>query len=220
MKPIVIFGAGAFAREVLFLIEDINRSKPEWEVIGFLDDGPLAGSASVRGLPILGGRDWLRRTSRKVHVVFGLSSPRVKREVALTLAEDVAGFPKLIHPSVIRSENVELGEGVVVTAGNILTTDIYLGDHTLLNLMCTVGHDVVLHDYASVAPGVNVSGCVEIGAGCEIGTGAKIIQNITIGEWSVVGAGAVVTSDLPANCTAVGVPAKVIKQWPAGWHNA
>jgi acetyltransferase-like isoleucine patch superfamily enzyme len=53
---------------------------------------------------------------------------------------------------------------------------------------------------------------VRIGAGCYIGAGATIIDRVTIGEWSTVGAGAVVVGDLPPFVTAVGVPAKVIKR--------
>jgi sugar O-acyltransferase (sialic acid O-acetyltransferase NeuD family) len=217
LKPIVIFGAGGFAREVLALLEDINESQPSWEVLGVLDDAPERGSA-INGLPVLGGQGWLDAAFVKPYVVFGVGSPSVKRKVSGMLRGRVAGFPTLIHPSVVRSKRVELGEGVVVTAGNILTTEICLGDFVMLNLMCTVGHDTRIGEFSTVSPGVNVSGNVHIGQGCDVGTGAKLIQGIGIGEWSVVGAGAVVSRSLPANCTAVGVPAKVIKEREPGWH--
>jgi serine acetyltransferase len=44
-----------------------------------------------------------------------------------------------------------------------------------------------------------------------IGTGAKIVNHVDIGEGTIVAAGAVVAKSLPANCTAVGIPAKPIK---------
>ena len=50
------------------------------------------------------------------------------------------------------------------------------------------------------------------------GTGAAIIQGITIGEWTIIGAGAVVVDDIPANVTAVGIPAKVIKTREERWY--
>jgi acetyltransferase EpsM len=59
---------------------------------------------------------------------------------------------------------------------------------------------------------VNISGSVEIAEGCLLGTKATVLQGKKIGSWTTVGAGTVVTRDLPANCTAVGIPAKVIKQ--------
>jgi acetyltransferase-like isoleucine patch superfamily enzyme len=73
-------------------------------------------------------------------------------------------------------------------------------------------------DFATVAPASNLSGGVELGTGCEIGSGVTTIEGVRIGEWTIVGAGAVVASDLPANCTAVGVPARPIKQRRSGWQ--
>lgn len=81
----------------------------------------------------------------------------------------------------------------------------------ILNLGCTVGHDTIIKDYAAFMPSVNISGEVTIGAGVYVGTGAKIINQLEIGEYTIVGAGAVVAKTLPAHCTAVGVPARVVK---------
>jgi hypothetical protein len=82
----------------------------------------------------------------------------------------------------------------------------------------TVSHDTRIDDFVTAAPSANISGSVQIGEGCDLGTGSAVIQGIEIGKWTVVGAGAVVVSSLPANVTAVGVPAKVIKERPDGWH--
>ena len=60
-------------------------------------------------------------------------------------------------------------------------------------------------------PSVNISGEVIVGEGVYVGTGAKIINQLEIGDYTIVGAGAVVAKPLPAKCTAVGVPAKPIK---------
>jgi acetyltransferase EpsM len=59
---------------------------------------------------------------------------------------------------------------------------------------------------------------VNVGEGCYIGMGANVIQGKSIGDWTVVGAGAAVVTDLPANVTAVGVPAAVVKERKKGWH--
>jgi acetyltransferase-like isoleucine patch superfamily enzyme len=107
--------------------------------------------------------------------------------------------------------SVEIGRGCIICAGSILTTDIILHDFITLNLMCTVGHDTEIEEYSSFMPSVNISGEVNVGKGVYVGTGAKIINQVDIGEGTIVGAGAVVAKSLPANCTAVGVPAKPIK---------
>lgn len=81
----------------------------------------------------------------------------------------------------------------------------------IINLDTTVGHDAILDSFVTVYPGCNISGNVHIGQLCEIGTGTQVIQGLSIGDSTVVGADSVVIRDLPANCTAVGVPAKPVK---------
>jgi sugar O-acyltransferase (sialic acid O-acetyltransferase NeuD family) len=218
MKKLVIVGAGGFAREVLTLVRDINAETQRWEVVGFADDRPELAGASVAGLPVVGSIDVLLRERTATHVVLGIGSPVVKRRLADRLGGSGLMMPPLVHPTVVRSDSVRVGDGCVICAGNILTCDITLGRFVTLNLACTVGHDAVLEDFCTVAPGVNISGNVRVGAGTDVGTGTATVQGCTIGEWSVIGAGATVASDLPANCTAVGVPAKPIKRREEGWH--
>ena len=106
---------------------------------------------------------------------------------------------------------VNIGSGCVVCAGVMITTNVQIKDFVILNLQCTVGHDCIINNYAAFMPSVNISGEVNVGEGVYVGTGAKIINQIQIGEYSTIGAGAVVVKDIPAHCTAVGVPAKAIK---------
>lgn len=113
---------------------------------------------------------------------------------------------------------VEIGEGTVICANVTTTTDYKIGRHVLINIMATVAHDDVLHDYVTIAPAAVISGNVTIGEGTDLGTNATVNQGVEIGAWSIVGSGAVVTKSLPDNCTAVGAPAKPIKERPAGWH--
>ena len=101
-----------------------------------------------------------------------------------------------------------MGHRVVVCAMSVPRSTSHWATSPQVNLACTIGHDAVLSEDVTLAPGVNISGNVFVGEGCDLGTGAKVIQGRTLGEWSVIGAGAVVSADLPANCTAVGVPAR------------
>lgn len=218
MRDLVIVGTGGFAREVLQVALDLNDVDPQWRIAGFLDDRPELVGTTVHGVPVLGGVDWL--TGRDaMSVVVGIGATAVRRAVVGRIQQaSGAPFATLIHPRAWVGRRVSVGDGSVICAGTMVTTDIEIGDHVILNLGCTVGHDAILHDYVTVAPSVNVSGNVEVGEGCDLGTGAAVIQGKRIGEWTVVGAGAVVVKDLPANVTAVGAPARPIKARPAGWH--
>jgi sugar O-acyltransferase (sialic acid O-acetyltransferase NeuD family) len=146
-------------------------------------------------------------------VVVAIGSPRARCTVAERAIARGLRTATLIHPHVERSRWVTVGTGTVICAGNILTTNIIIGDHVQINLDCTVGHDVTLDDFSTLAPGVHVSGCVRIGKRAYIGTGATIINGtleapLTIGEDAVVGAGACVTRSVDPGVTVVGVPAK------------
>lgn len=218
MRDIVLYGSGGFAREVLQILLDVNDEQPTWTVLGFLDDDPGALGQDIHGYPVLGGSDWLLGRP-EVQVSVAIGSPHIKRRIVNRLAEQGhTAYATLVHPRAWIGRRVQLGSGVTICAGTCVTTDIQIGDHVILNLDCTVGHDSILGDFVTAAPSVNVSGNVEVGEGCDLGTGSVVIQGKSIGEWSIVGAGAVVVKDLPANVTAVGAPASPIKTRPDGWH--
>lgn len=215
-REIVIYGASGFAREVAQLVRDIVADGGQWNLLGYLDDDPNRVESAPTDLPIIGDGTWLQDRSETA-VVIGVGSPAAKRIIAARIPQR-SPRPVLVHPAARIGDRVELGPGCVITAGNVLTVDIRLGAFTTVNLACTIGHDAVIEDYSTLSPGVNLSGAVRIGEGCDLGTGSSFVQGVTVGQWSIVGAGAVVASELPANCTAVGVPARTIKQRPDGWH--
>jgi sugar O-acyltransferase (sialic acid O-acetyltransferase NeuD family) len=213
LKPIAIFGAGGFGLEVAMLIEQINEVKTQWEIIGFFDDGEPAGKV-MNGYTLLGGTQKLNTWPSDLNLVLALGIPKTKKSVFESITNPRVCFPVLIHPSVILGSRkyVTIGEGSIICAGSIITTNISIGRHVILNLACTVGHETQIGDYSSFMPTCNVSGEVTIGEATFWGTGAKIINQKTVGNNVIIGAGAVVTNDIPDDVTAVGVPARIIKK--------
>lgn len=210
MRDIAIYGCGGFGREVLQIIHALNAQVPQWTCLGFVVDPGIAHPDTVHGLPVVEDIAMLERGTR-ADLAIGIGAPMVRRRVADRMAANGHVFPALVHPRAWLGENISLGEGVLVCAGACLTTDITVDAHVHINLCATVGHDAVLGAYSTISPGANISGNVTLGAGVDIGTGATVIQGVNIGEGAVIGAGAAVVRAIPPHCTAVGVPAKIIK---------
>lgn len=210
MKEIYIIGAGGFGREVAWLIERINEVSPTWEIKGIIDDNASLWGKTEGGYEVVGGCDYLK-TLGEVYAVCAIGSARVRKLIIEKLKGSSVKFATVVDPSVIRSKRVEIGEGTIICAGNILTVDIQIGNHVIINLDCTVGHNDVIHDYVTVYPSVNISGNVEVGEGAELGTGMQIIQGKKVAAGAIIGAGAVVVKDIAEAGTYVGSPAKRIK---------
>ena len=211
-KQIAIYGAGGFAREVAWLVQSISELTENYQVVCFIDDnednqGQILNEITVMGL--LQARQMFTQAS----VVGGIGSPKT-RQILMGKADSAGfSFKTLIHPRVERSQWIDIGEGTVICAGNILTTNIKLGNHVQINLDCTVGHNVIMGDYTTLAPGVHVSGWVHFGQRVYVGTGAVIINGtretpLSIGDDAIIGAGACVTKAVPAGETWGGVPAR------------
>ena len=212
MKKIAILGTGGFARELTTLIQDINAFSPTYDFIGFVD-GSLPKDTLVNGYPVIGNDEEINNVSEELGLVLAFGDPKLKKRVKTKFTNPLLFFPTLIHPSVMIGDRrfVEIGEGCIICAGCILTTNIRIKDFVTLNLQCTVGHDTTINEYSAFMPTCNISGEVNVGEGVYCGTGVKIINLTSIGDYTIVGAGAVIAKSLPARCTAVGVPAKPIK---------
>lgn len=210
MKKIAIIGAGGFGREVKMLIDQINKVSKQFDIVGFYDDKHFDGN--INGIPYLGKIDRLNSITENLSIAISIADPHIKKDILKSIKNDKIEFPNLIHPTVIiGSDEVILGKGNIICAGVIITVNVVISDFVILNLSCTVGHDTNIGNYSSFMPSVNISGEVNVKEGVYVGTGAKIINLLEIGEYTIVGAGAVVAKTLPPNCTAVGIPAKAVK---------
>lgn len=209
MKEIVLIGSGGFAREIAWLLEENNRYKEEWNLLGFISEeepGSVIGNYKV-----LGNDDWLLKQKQDIHAACCIGDGAVRRRILSKLKKN----PKIHYPNLIArqaeiSDSVKLGEGCIITTGSVLTVDIKVGNFFISNLGSTIGHDCIIEDYVTLNPGSHISGNVRLESGVSIGTGAVVIQGVTVGENVTVGAGAAVIRELPPGCVAVGVPARPV----------
>ena len=211
MKDLIIIGAGGFGREVSWLVERINAAAPEWNILGFADDNESLLGKELDGYKVLGGTDVIKNFPQ-AYVICCIANTEIRKKICRKVNSFGGRFAILADPAAIISDKVEIGEGSVICAGAVLTVDIKIGRHNIIDVNSTVGHDAVLQDYVTLYPSANVSGNTLICEGVQLGTGSQVIQGKTVGANTFIGAGAVVVKDIPSGCTAVGVPAKVIKQ--------
>jgi sugar O-acyltransferase (sialic acid O-acetyltransferase NeuD family) len=209
MRDIVVYGAGGFGMEVAFLVEDINKVEHRWNVLGYLDDDSTKWGTKRYGYEVLGDQEFLRGPGPGTAVAVAVAAPKIRREIITKISTFGVDLPTLVHPGVIRSRTVSIGEGTIVCAGCILTVEIRIGKHVHINPACTIGHEAVLEDYVTLYPGVNVAGNVVLRESASLGTGAKVVQGLEIGAGSFLGAGSVAIRPIPAHVVAAGCPAQV-----------
>jgi sugar O-acyltransferase (sialic acid O-acetyltransferase NeuD family) len=216
MQRLVIIGAGGFAREVGWLIDEINGDSPRFERIGHVVSDLIRFGSGDGLTEILGDFAWLREHRKRVDALaIGIGDERVRLRMARELQPDfpLEAWPTLIHPNVrMNMASCTLGHGVILCAGTILTVNVEIGDFTMLNLACTVGHEARIGRGCVLNPTVNVSGDVIIEDEVLIGTGVQLLNGIRVGRGARVGAGAVVTRDVAPGETVAGVPAKPLQQ--------
>lgn len=212
MRDIVIIGSGGVGKETACIIEEINKVKATYNILGFIDDNNSLWGKEINGYMVLGGNEYLKKNyGEETYVIVAIANYKIKRNIVQELKGKYK-FPTLIHPDVIEpSHTTKIGVGSIIYPGVIMTTNISIGNHVIISPKCGIGHDSIIKDYVSLLWNVNISGYDVIEEGVLVGSGATIIQNKRIGQGSTIGAGAVVIADIEKCKTVVGVPAKVIK---------
>jgi sugar O-acyltransferase (sialic acid O-acetyltransferase NeuD family) len=202
--PIVIFGCGGHGRVVADTLK-VARAP----LAGFLDDRPPA--AFVSEIPLLGGRGCLEEPGflKNHYIVIAIGEARLRRQLATLVLGRGGHLAKAIHPSAVIASDVFIGEGTVIMAGVVINTGSRIGRFAIVNTGATVDHDNLIEDGVHISPGCHLAGNVICRADAFIGTGASIIPRTEIGTRAVIGAGAVVISDVPSDVLAVGCPAVV-----------
>lgn len=199
-------GSSGFAKEVYFLA----KSTGTYSGYYFVDVEKKApvqlGPVSI---PVITEEELMTK-GKDTHVIIGIGTPSIIQKLAGKLKGRFT-FPNIIHPTVVGNfEDIQLGEGNILTANCTFTTSIKVGSFNIFNLACTIGHDVIIGDANVINPCVNISGGVEIGDANLLGVNATILQYKKVGNNAVVGASSLVTKDVKDGITVVGVPAKQV----------
>lgn len=149
---------------------------------------------------------------KKYMMMVAVANPIERKTIVNRLPKETTYFT-YIHPSVhIMAQDVIIGEGSFIGANSILTTNIKIGSHAILNRGNQIGHDTTIDNYFSAMPGSIVSGNVKIGELVYIGTNATIKEKITVCDEVTIGSNAAVVKNIITSGVYVGLPAKFIKK--------
>lgn len=208
-RKIIIWGAGDHALIVLDLIQK-NR---DFEIAGFIDEiNP--SPRSLCGYPVLGGPEIFPSLYKK-SIRYGfpaIGDNAVRRDKMKSLSEFGFEIPVLIHPFSSVGSGVTFGPGTIVCHGSVLDPGVTVGRGVILNAQSIVGHECVIGDFAHLSGGAKIGAKTQMGEESFIGIGVSVIPGIMIGRRVFVAAGSVVTKNIPDDCSAAGVPARVRRE--------
>lgn len=190
----VLIGAGGFAREIKAHMNDFSMKC-------FVDDKYYKKNTD-NILPLS------EFDATKYQALIAVGDPRGRFDLVQRLPKDTKYFTFIHSSAILLGNDIEIGEGSIICAGAILTTNIKIGKHAHINIQSTIGHDCTIGDYFTTAPGVNISGNCKIYDMVYVGTNAAIKQELTIHSGATIGLNAGVVKHIEESGIYTGVPAK------------
>ena len=213
---IILIGAGGHARSVA----DVIKSEGRYQIAGLIDSFQKPGTVCF-GYEILGGEKDLPNLCRnlkiyKAFIAIGDNYQRQAMAERIKKAIPEIEFITCIHPSAIIGSDVIIGAGAAIMPGVIIISGCSIAEGCLLNTGSSIDHDGIMEPWSSLGPGVIAGGHLKLGERSAINLGAKVVNDISIGRDTLIGAGAVVSKDIPDNVVAYGVPCRVIRSRKPG----
>lgn len=192
-----IFGAGGFARELFYHMKYDGFCDIDF----FVDDAFATGNVN----PIS------KFNPLDTEIIVAVGNPIIRKSIVDRLPKETKYFTYISKSAKILDETITIGDGSIICSNSVLTTNIKIGKHAHLNLSTTIGHDVIIGDYFTTAPGVHVSGNCCIGDNVYIGTNGSIKEKIKIQSNAVIGLNGGIVKNIDESGVYVGCPGIKIK---------
>ena len=208
-----IYGASGHGKVII----DIVIKEEQYGIVGIIDDDPKLWKGEFCRYPVIDGENVLKdETYRNCRLILAIGDNAARKKLWQSINALGYELACAVHPSAQIGRNVFIGVGTVIMASTAINSGTKIGENAIINTGATVDHDCVLEDYVHISPGAYLAGNVHVSELAHIGIGASVVQGGKIGRNIIIGAGAAVTDNIPDNVTAVGVPAKVLKQHGEG----
>lgn len=208
-NPILIYGFGGFGQEIACLINGINKTKQQWEILGFIDDGVPVNTQSKYG-KVLGDINFINELNVPTAVVIAIATPSIIQHIVQKVDNPNVYYPNIIAPDVLffDKESLTIGQGNLITFGCRMSCNIHISDFNILNGQVSFGHDVSIGSYNVLMPETRISGEATIGNSNFFGVRSLVLQGIKIGNNTRIGAASVVMRNTKDNHLYMGNPAK------------
>jgi len=196
------------------VVLDIFRQAYKADPVGFVDGDSSLYGKNIDGLEVLGdASETAMLTARGVDsAVVAIGDNATRNMYMQALRTQGIRLINAIHPRASVADTAKLGKNVVIAAGAVVCAHCRIDDSCIINTASIIDHESAIGRATHVCPGARLAGRVVVEDFAFVGIGATIVQCLTIGRGSVVGAGAVVLRDVPAFTTVVGVPARPVRE--------
>jgi len=205
MKDLIIIGAGNIGG---FLALNQELFDEQFNIIGFLDDDINKIGKKLWDIPVLGRIDNIHKFN-DISVVIGVANPKIKKNILKKIGNGFV-FPNFISKNTWISNKVTIGKGVIIYPNVSINHESSIDDYVVINMNCAIGHNTTIKKYCSLAPGVNFAGFTYVDPFVEVGIGVSTVQQIKIGEGSIIGGQTMLVKDVPDGATVVGNPGRVL----------
>ena len=208
MDKIVVIGGGGHTKVVISILKKINT----YEIAGYTD---VKNRGEILGVKYIGNDSVLKNLYKNgiKNAVLGLGfikSNKKRKNVLEEISNIDFHYPAIISNNAVINEDVTIGMGTVIMDGVIINSGTKIGNFCIINTKSSIDHDCIIKNHTHIAPGVTLTGGVEIGNNVLIGTGANIIQYKKVVDNTIIGAGSTVVEDINEPGLYGGTPTKLL----------
>jgi sugar O-acyltransferase (sialic acid O-acetyltransferase NeuD family) len=193
-----IYGAGGHSKVVFEAMQLSNQMCK-----GFIDDKIVD---TWMNLPVFDCAFLNSKNSINSSFHIAIGNCFIREKISLEFIQ--VDFFSVYHPKSIISSSADIDVGSFFAAGSIAGPDVKVGKHSIVNHHAVIDHDCDIGNFCHIAPHVSLGGGVKIGKGVLVGAGAIVLPGIHIDDYSVIGAGAIVTENVQLGSIVVGNPAR------------